>query len=63
MVDLLTHLNQGLVPALAITFHPSFPQADDNAPCGMVAKLIDFGLAMALDPTATHVSNFTSGTP
>lgn len=38
-------------------------QADNNAPGGFVAKLTDFGLSIALDPTATHMSNVKTGTP
>uniref|UniRef100_A0A7S3R8A4 Protein kinase domain-containing protein n=1 Tax=Dunaliella tertiolecta TaxID=3047 RepID=A0A7S3R8A4_DUNTE len=38
-------------------------KADKNASVGLVAKLTDFGLAIILGPTATHASNFRSGTP
>jgi len=38
-------------------------KADSTAAVGFVAKITDFGLAINLGPTATHVSNFTSGTP
>lgn len=36
---------------------------DRTCALGIVAKLTDFGLATAIDPTATHVSNYKSGTP
>lgn len=38
-------------------------QLDDTVPALLVAKLTDFGLSVALEPNATHVSNYTSGTP
>lgn len=36
---------------------------DTSSPIGVTAKLTDFGLATAIDPTTTHVSNFKKGTP
>mmetsp|Transcript_17519 Transcript_17519/g.44120 ORF Transcript_17519/g.44120 Transcript_17519/m.44120 type:complete len:1028 (-) Transcript_17519:21-3104(-) len=38
-------------------------RGEPTCACGITAKLTDFGLSTALDPTATHVSNFKSGTP
>uniref|UniRef100_A0A7S3R8A1 Protein kinase domain-containing protein n=1 Tax=Dunaliella tertiolecta TaxID=3047 RepID=A0A7S3R8A1_DUNTE len=38
-------------------------KADKEVSVGLVAKLTDFGLAISLGPTATHASNFRSGTP
>jgi serine/threonine protein kinase len=38
-------------------------KTDADSPIGAVAKITDFGLATALDPNATHVSNYKSGTP
>lgn len=38
-------------------------QPDPRSPTGATAKLADFGLAAALQPAATHVSNYCAGTP
>ena len=35
---------------------------NDLVPTGVVAKLADFGLSMAQDPNATHISNYGRGT-
>ncbi len=36
---------------------------DPGSAIGVVAKLADFGLSICMDPGATHVSNYNSGTP
>lgn len=38
-------------------------KTDSTALIGVVAKITDFGLSTTLAPTATHVSNYKSGTP
>ena len=35
---------------------------EDPCTIGVVAKLTDFGLSTTVDPNATHLSNYTSGT-
>jgi len=56
------------------TFEPAFAQCcqfpeeilANLVACPVTAMLLppkDFGLAISLGPTATHVSNFRSGTP
>ncbi len=36
---------------------------DNSAAIGVVSKITDFGLATRLDPSLTHISNITNGTP
>ncbi|KAF5843451.1 kinase-like domain-containing protein [Dunaliella salina] len=38
-------------------------KVDGQSPSRLVAKITDFGLAINLGPTATHVSNISTGTP
>mmetsp|Transcript_8894 Transcript_8894/g.26992 ORF Transcript_8894/g.26992 Transcript_8894/m.26992 type:complete len:491 (-) Transcript_8894:807-2279(-) len=36
---------------------------DSSSPIGVVGKITDFGLCSTIDPTCTHISNITNGTP
>jgi len=36
---------------------------ESTSPIGVMAKVTDFGLCTTVDPTKTHVSNVTNGTP
>ncbi len=38
-------------------------KAEPRSPIGMVAKITDFGLSTTISPGASHVTNYTNGTP